>query len=76
MTKDLTKYVTTEQAAQMLGVLPTSINHLIYDSKLKAKKMGRDWFVFVPSLEKYQQTKSKRGRPPSGSPKLQETPAS
>ena len=71
MSKDLTKYITTEQAAQILGVLPTSINHLIYGGKVKAQKRGRDWLVFQPSVEKYLANKSKRGRPSSGSPTIQ-----
>ena len=76
MTKDLTKYVTTRQAAGMLGVATTHVNRLLIGEKLRGIKWGHDWLVYVPSLEKYQQTKSKRGRPPSGLPKLQETPAS
>ena len=72
MAKDLTKYVTTDQAAELMGVLPTSINHLIHDGRLKAIKLGRDWMVFVPSIEKYRETKSKRGRPSSRVPQAQE----
>jgi len=72
MTKDLTtKYITTARAAEILGVLPTSINHLIYQGKLKAEKVGRDWLVLAPSLAKYLATKSKRGRPSKGKPTIQ-----
>ena len=67
---NLSKYITTDKAAQILGVLPTSINHLIYDGKVKAFKAGRDWLVFQPSLEKYLANKSKRGRPTSKTPQL------
>lgn len=65
--QDLNQYVTTDQAAEMLNVVPTSINHLIYNGKLKAIRLGRIWMVFLPSIENYRETKSKRGRPPSKS---------
>ncbi len=69
---NLSNYVTTARAAQMLGVLPTSVNHLIYDGRLEGKKLGRDWLIFVPSIGKYLKTKSSKGKPPSGVPQLQE----
>jgi excisionase family DNA binding protein len=71
MTKDLTKYVTTRQAAEMLGVATTHINRLLIGEKIKGTKWGHDWLVFVPSLEKYLSNKSKRGRPTSGTPTIQ-----
>ena len=72
MTKDLTKYVTTRQAAEMLGVATTHVNRLLIGEKLRGIKWGHDWLAYVPSLEKYLTNKSKRGRPSSGSPKLPE----
>ena len=71
MTTDLTKYVTTRQAAEMLGVETDHINHLLIAKKLRGVKLGYSWLVFVPSVEKYAETKSNRGRPRSRTPKLQ-----
>jgi len=45
----LAKYVATDQAAKFLGVLPAFVNHLIYDSRVKAMKVGRDWLGFFSS---------------------------
>jgi hypothetical protein len=77
MTKDLTKYadqyVTTAQVAEILGVVTDPVNRLLIGKKLKGVKLGYSWLVYIPSIAKYQQTKSKRGRPSSGSPKIQET---
>lgn len=70
MTKDLTKYVTTRQAAEMMGVVTEHINRLLIDGKLRGLKMGNAWLVYVPSIEKYRDTKSKRGHPPSRVPQL------
>lgn len=71
MSKDLTKYVTTRQAAELLGVETDHINHLLVAQKITGVKMGYSWLVFIPSIESYQKTKSKRGRPPSRTPQIQ-----
>ena len=75
MTKDLTKFsetfVTTREAAEMLGVANAHVNRLLIGRKIDGKKMGHDWIVFVPSLRKYLENKSKRGRPSSGEPTIQ-----
>jgi excisionase family DNA binding protein len=72
MTKDLTKYVTTRQAAELLGVTQDHITRLLTGEKIRGIKLGHDWLVFAPSMGKYAETKSKRGRPPCASPKLPE----
>ena len=71
MTKDLTKYVTTADAAEILGVKQDHIRKLLGKNKVTGKKLGHDWLVFTPSLEKYLANKSNRGRPSSGSPTIQ-----
>ena len=73
MARDLTKYVPTKQAATMLGVNRFWIVRLLADKRLKGIKLGHDWLVFVPSIEKYSKTKSNRGRPSSGTPQPIET---
>lgn len=71
MSKDLTQYVTTKQAAERLGLLQTSITHLLYSNRLRGIKIGNSWLVHIPSIEKYLKTKAPGGRPPSGTPQLQ-----
>jgi excisionase family DNA binding protein len=71
MSKDLTKYVTTRQAAELFGVGQEHIRKLLIRGKVKGMQMGRDWIVFVPSIERYMNTKSPKGRPPSGTPQIQ-----
>lgn len=74
MSKDLTQYVTTRQAAEMLGVAPDHVNHLIRVGKLRGNKLGGwSWLVYVPSVQKYLETKSDRGRPTSKEPTLNST---
>ena len=74
MSKDLTKYVTTLEAAGLLGVIPTSVNHLLKNGKIKGQKKGHYWLVYVPSIEKYISTKSATGRPTSKLPQLKMEP--
>src|SRR5512135_1881898 len=71
MTKDLTQYVTTKQAAEMLGVVTEHINHLLLAGRLKGTKFGKSWMVYLPSIEQYVEKKSPGGRPPSRGPQLQ-----
>ena len=74
MSKNLTKYadqyVTTREAAEMLGVVTDHINRLLIAKKIDGTKFGYSWLVFKPSIETYLETKSKRGRPTSKTPQL------
>jgi excisionase family DNA binding protein len=71
MSNDLSKYVTTAQAANLLGVKQRRIQALLKNGIVKGMQLGHDWLVFTPSLEKYYTSKSNRGRPASGKPKIQ-----
>ncbi len=62
MSKDLTKYVTVLQAAEMMGVGRIQASYLVRNKKLQGIKMGHGWLVYIPSIQKYLETKSKRGR--------------
>ncbi len=67
MSKDLTKYVTTKQAAEMAGTSDANIRHALLEGRgVSGKKLGHYWLVYVPSLREYLETKSPGGRPPSG----------
>lgn len=72
MKRDLTKYVPTKQAATMLGVNRFWIVRLLAREKLRGIKLGHDWLVFIPSINSYRETKSKRGRPTSRVSQLQQ----
>lgn len=67
----MTNYITTKQAADLLGVGQRHILHLLTIGKVKGIKLGHDWVVFAPSLSSYHKTKSPKGRPASRSPQLQ-----
>lgn len=68
MSKDLTQYVTTKEAGEMFGIDTSMLRRLLIDGRIQGKKLGHDWLVFLPSLKKYDETKSARGRPRLGTP--------
>ncbi len=73
MSNDLSKYVTTKQAAEMMGVAQDHINRLLLEGKLRGIKPGGwNWLVYLPSIEKYDKNKSTKGRPRSHEPQLEE----
>lgn len=45
--------LTLAEAAARLGVQPGTLRVQIAKGKLKAKKMGRDWFVSGREVERY-----------------------
>jgi excisionase family DNA binding protein len=65
MSNDLTQYVTTRRAADMLGVVPDHVYRLIEGKKVKSLRLGHEWLIYVPSIQRYLETKSARGRPAS-----------
>lgn len=70
LSSSLGLYVTTKQAAELLGVADAQIRHLLLVKRIGGIKPGHDWLVFRPSLEAYFRTKPKKGKPPSHVPKL------
>lgn len=72
MSKDLSLYVTTKQAAEIMGVAPDHVNRLLIGGKLRGQKLGHYWLVYVPSIEKYDSTKAPGGRPRSKETKATE----
>ncbi len=74
MSTDLSQYVTTKQAAEMLGVAQDHINHLLLSGKLRGIKPGGwGWLVYKPSIEQYEKSRSPQGRPRSRESQTQET---
>ncbi|MGH9755924.1 MAG: helix-turn-helix domain-containing protein [Blastocatellia bacterium] len=52
----------TNEAAERLGVTRRQITTLIQQGKLRATKMGRDWFIDEDDLESVKE-RPRRGRP-------------
>lgn len=45
--------MTLKEAAESLGVTPDNLRGAIARGTLKAKKLGRDWFVTPKDVERY-----------------------
>lgn len=70
MSNALSDYVTTKEAAELLGVDRTHINRLLRENRLRGQKLGHEWIIFRPSLTEYLQTKDPSGKPSSHAPKI------
>ncbi len=55
------EYITTSQAAQRSELSRVYIAQLLRNGTLDGFQFGRDWFVYVDSLEKFLQQKRKSG---------------
>jgi len=66
----LANYVTTAQAAALLGVGDNQVRNLLSRGKLEGAKLGHEWIISVASVKAYLQNKSNRGRPASRPPQL------
>jgi excisionase family DNA binding protein len=47
--------MTLKEAAALLGVTPDNLRGAIARGAMKARKMGRDWFVTAKEVERYRQ---------------------
>ena len=60
----MSKFYTTESAAEFLGVTPARIRQLIMEGRLKSEKHGRDHLIQEVDLQEYTAGgKKKPGRP-------------
>lgn len=50
---DLADYITTQEAAGMLGFHPKSIRNMVYSKNLEAIKIGRSVLVSKKSVREY-----------------------
>ena len=60
------QYVTTQQAAVMLGIVDSAVRHLLTGKKpkLRGKKWGNTWMVDLQSIAEYLANPPKKtGRP-------------
>ena len=66
----MSRYFTTEQAANYLGVTPSRIRQFIAAERLGSEKYGRDHLILEDELVEFSKTgKMKRGRPRKGNRK-------
>lgn len=55
--------MTLPEAAERLGLAPSTLRHQIRNRKLRAYKMGRSWFVTDEEVERYRAESLGKGRP-------------
>lgn len=63
-------YLSTREAADLLGVDVSQVARLVKSGRIHGVKIGRDWTISRESVEEYYKTKSPKGQPSSHSPKL------
>jgi excisionase family DNA binding protein len=56
-------FLTTKQAAEMLGISDSRIRQLILDGQVPAVKAGRDWLIRASDLRRAEKRKTKPGPP-------------
>jgi excisionase family DNA binding protein len=47
------EFMTTAEAAEILGLHPASISRLVKQGKIEGERFGRDWMVSKRSVEDY-----------------------
>lgn len=52
MIKKKSNYVTSAEAAKLLGFSPDHVRKLIHQGRIKGEKMGRNWIIEKKYLEK------------------------
>ena len=50
---DLTDYMTTQEAAEMLEYHIVHVRRMLREGDLKGQKVGNMWFVYQPSVKEY-----------------------
>jgi excisionase family DNA binding protein len=56
-------YLTTNQAGERLQVSRKMIIKLINEGRITAEKVGRDYFIQVSEIARYQRNRKRAGRP-------------
>lgn len=54
--------LTTKEVAKRLGTTTDNVRMQIHSGRIKAKKMGRDWFVSEKEVERYRREHQTNGR--------------
>ena len=55
MNKKQQKEATVEEAARLLAVSPRTVINYINTKQIEAIKVGKSWFIVLPSLEAFRQ---------------------
>ncbi|OAI54028.1 hypothetical protein AYO44_03865 [Planctomycetaceae bacterium SCGC AG-212-F19] len=58
------EYLSTQQAAEALGVNDSRIRQLVRAGLLKAEKVGRDWLIPPAEVQRLKANPLPKGRPP------------
>jgi excisionase family DNA binding protein len=58
--------MTITEAATVLGLAPSTLRRQRQLGKLRASKMGSEWFVSVGEVERYAREHLRRAEPPKG----------
>lgn len=56
------KYMTTAEAARLLGVKPTTVSIYCQSGKISGQLVGRTWQVSETSVRKYATTRKRKGK--------------
>ena len=67
---NLTDYVNTSEASLLLGIDQRSVSALAKGKRIRARKIGRDWWLLRSSLQTYLETKAPTGKKPGRPPRL------
>lgn len=59
------RWLTSAEAARVLGIVPGAVRKLFSDKRLERHKIGATLFVKRVDVEAYSRSKSKKGRKPS-----------
>lgn len=54
--------MTVVEAAERLGLAPSTLRHQIKNRKLRAHKMGRGWYVTADEVERYRRENRQGGK--------------
>lgn len=60
-------FLTTKQAAEVLGITPVRVRQLIQENMIKSEKAGRDHLLNAEDVERF----NREGRRATGRPKKQ-----
>jgi excisionase family DNA binding protein len=61
------EWITADEAAQIVGVTPHQIRHLLREGVIRGQKFNRSWMVDRASAEAYAATERKPGPKPDDS---------
>ena len=62
MIRNRANYLTSAEAATLLGFTPDHVRNLINQGKIKAEKIGRNWIIEKKNVTKVQRQRFPRNR--------------